>query len=202
MRRAVRVVTALAAVLVTITAASACATGTGAVAQGGTFRFVSPGGQQELFYDPPADRGRIEGVSGDSLLDEGETLALADHDGRVVVLNVWGSWCGPCRTEADDLQLVHERLQEAGDGTVLGIDVRDNRDAAADFKRDRGITYPSIYDPPARSLLPLAGFPRTTVPATIVLDREHRVAAVYLREILAEELWPVVERVAAEPSDG
>lgn len=194
MRRAVVVI--VAAVL---TAATACTTGTGAVAQGGEFRFVSPGGQQEIFYDPPADRGRVEGVAGDSLLDEGTTISLADFRGQVVVLNLWGAWCPPCRSEADDLQLVHERLQQSG-GVVLGVDVRDNRDAAADFVRDRGLTYPSIFDPPGRSLLALDGYPRTTVPSTIVLDREHRVAAVFLREILADDLLPVVERVAAEPA--
>ena len=82
--------------------------------------------------------------------------------------------------------------------TVLGVDVRDDRDAALDFLADRSITYPNIFDRPGRSLLALDGFPRNTVPSTIVLDRRHRVAAVYLRPIVLSELAPVIQRVAAE----
>ena len=82
---------------------------------------------------------------------------------------------------------------------VLGIDVRDDdRSAPQDFMRDTGLTYPSIYDPPGRSLLALKGYPRAAVPSTIVLDKQHRVAAVFLRDLLAEDLIPVVDRLTAE----
>ena len=76
--------------------------------------------------------------------------------------------------------------------------MRDDRAAAADFVRDRGLTYPSIFDPPGRSLAQLGGVPRNVVPLTVVLDREHRVAAVYLRSIRVPELIPLVQRLAAE----
>ncbi|HXV93906.1 MAG TPA: TlpA disulfide reductase family protein, partial [Pseudonocardia sp.] len=84
--------------------------------------------------------------------------------------------------------------------TVLGLAVRDDRQAAADFLRDRGITFDSIFDFPGRTLAALRGYPRNAVPSTIVLDREHRVAAVFLTQIRVPELIPVVERVAAEPA--
>ena len=107
--------------------------------------------------------------------------------------------CGPCRTEAVDLQFVAE--ETAADGvSVLGVDVRDDRSAAADFLRDRGITYDSVFDPPGRTLQVLRGYPRNTVPSTIVLDRQHRVAAVYLTAIRVSELIPLVQRLAAEPT--
>ncbi len=176
-----------------------CAVGQDAVATGTTFTFVAPGGQTRTFYDPPAQRGTVTGLSGESLLEPGATIGLEDFQGQVVVLNVWGAWCGPCREEMSDLQLVHERTLAAG-VTVLGIDVRDDRDAARDFVRDRAITYPSIFDPPGRSLLALRGFPRNTVPSTIVLDRQHRVAAVLLTAVRVSELLPIVQRVAAEPT--
>jgi hypothetical protein len=60
------------------------------------------------------------------------------------------------------------------------------------------VTYPSIFDPPGRSLLALQGYPRNVVPSTIVLDREHRVAAVFLQAIVAGQLLPVLQRLAAE----
>ncbi|OBK25071.1 TlpA disulfide reductase family protein [Mycobacterium asiaticum] len=173
--------------------------GRDAVAQGGTFEFVSPGGKTDIFYDPPESRGRPGALSGPSLLDPARTLSLDDFRGQVVVVNVWGQWCGPCRAEITQLQRVYDATRESG-VSFLGIDVRDNsREAAQDFVTDRHVTFPSIYDPPMRSLIAFGGkYPTTVIPSTLVLDRQHRVAAVFLRELLAEDLQPVVQRVAAE----
>ena len=182
------------AVLATVLTLAGCAGTSGA---DGSFQFVSPGGQTRIFYDPPAERGTVRGLAGESVREPGHTIRLSDFAGQVVVLNIWGSWCGPCRSEADDLQHVADAT--AGQGVqLLGIAVRDDRQAAADFLTDRGLTYPSIFDPPGRSLLALQGYPRSVVPSTIVLDRAHRVAAVFLTELLAADLLPVVQRVAAE----
>ncbi len=180
--------------------AAGCATGKDAVVRGGSFEFVAPGGQSIIFYDPPRTRGTVRGLAGPSLLEPARTISLSDFAGQVVVLNVWGSWCGPCRAEAPDLEQTYQDSKASG-VTLLGIDVRDEHDAAADFVRERSITYPSIFDPPGRSLDALRGFPRNTVPSTIVLDRAHRVAAVYLTRIRVSQLLPVVRRVAAEPAD-
>ena len=116
------------------------------------------------------------------------------------MINVWGQWCGPCRAEISQLQQVYEETRDK-DVAFLGIDVRDNnRDAAVDFVTDRKVTFPSIYDPAMRTMIAFGGkYPTTVIPSTVVLDREHRVAAVFLRELLAEDLRPVVERLAAEP---
>jgi thiol-disulfide isomerase/thioredoxin len=170
-----------------------------AVAQGGTFEFVSPGGKTDIFYDPPESRGRPGPLSGPSLADPARTLSLDDFPGQVVVINVWGQWCGPCRAEITQLQQVYEATRESG-VSFLGIDVRDNsRDAAQDFITDRRVTFPSIYDPPMRTLIAFGGkYPTTVIPSTLVLDRQHRVAAVFLRELLAQDLQPVVQRVASE----
>ena len=91
---------------------------------GGNFAFHSPGGQTEIFYEE-ANRKPLAGFEGESLLDEGQTIALSDFEGEIVVLNAWGQWCAPCRAEVDDLEQVHEHLQEQNSGTVLGINVRD-----------------------------------------------------------------------------
>jgi thiol-disulfide isomerase/thioredoxin len=179
--------------------APGCATGRDAVAQGGTFEFVAPGGQTDITYDPPDSRGRPGPLSGPDLMDPSRTLSLTDFAGQVVVINVWGQWCGPCRAEMPQLQEVYDATRDTG-VAFLGIDVRDNDiDAPRDFITDRGITFPSIYDPAMRTMIAFGGrYPTTVIPSTIVLDREHRVAAVFLRELLAEDLLPVVRRVAAE----
>lgn len=194
-----RAATAVAAVLTTLTLA-ACSSGDGAqnaVAVGGTFQFHSPGGQTEIFY-AEADRAPLQDFSGPSLMQEGEEISLSDYAGDVVVLNAWGQWCAPCRAEVDDLQLAQETLEPLG-GTVLGINVRDyNQTIAQDFKLDNGVTYPSIYDPPFRTAAALGGVPTSVIPTTIILDREHRPAAVFLREVDADDVLDVALPLAKE----
>ena len=176
-----------------------CSTGDDAVAQGGTFEFVAPGGKTDIFYDPPDSRGRPGPISGPELTDPGKTVSLDEFAGKVVVINVWGQWCGPCRSEISELQKVYDATRGLG-AAFLGIDVRDNnRDAALDFVVDRKVTFPSIYDPAMRTMLAFGGrYPTTVIPSTVVLDRQHRVAAVFLRELLAQDLEPLVQRLAAE----
>ena len=115
------------------------------------------------------------------------------------MLNSWGQWCGPCRSESDDLQRVQEKLEKSGKGTVLGINVREtSRQTAQDFVKDNGITYPSIFDPPFKTALALGGLPASVIPTTIVLDKQHRPAHVFLKEVTDKELWDVVEPVMNE----
>lgn len=182
---------------------SGCSTGDDAVAQGGTFEFVAPGGKTEITYDPPESRGSPGPLSGPDLLDPERTLSLEDFTGQVVVINVWGQWCAPCRNEVAELDRVYRETRDSG-VAVLGIDVRDNDiDAPRDFVKDRKVSYPSIYDPAMRTMIAFGGrYPTTVIPSTIVLDRQHRVAAVFLRELLAKDLLPLVRRLAAEPAPG
>ena len=176
-----------------------CSTGSDAVVQGGTFQFISPGGKLVITYDPPSSRGTVGNLQGPDLLDQRSTVQLDSFEGQVVVLNVWGQWCGPCRGEANALESVYTSTRPSG-VQFLGVNVKDpNISAPQDYVRSLGITYPSIWDPSYRSLVALGGsFPTSTTPATLVLDREHRVAAVFLKAITVEDLQPVVERVAAE----
>lgn len=196
--RAVLIAGAVAAALI-----SGCSTGDDAVTHGGTFEFVSPGGKTDIFYDPPESRGKPGPISGPDLMDPARTIGVGDFAGRVVVLNVWGQWCGPCRTEISQLQQVYDETRAEG-VAFLGIDVRDPEpQASRDFISDRGVTYPSIYDPAMRTMIAFGGrYPSSVIPATMVLDRQHRVAAVFLREVLAEDLQPVVARLALESAEG
>jgi thiol-disulfide isomerase/thioredoxin len=189
-----RALCALAAVL----AIAGCSTGKDAVSQGSSFSFVAPGGKVDITYDI-GKRQPAPTLSGEDLMNQGKQISIADFPGKVVVINIWGQWCGPCRAEAPELQKVYDQNKASG-VQVLGIDVRDDdRQAPQDFVRNRSLTYPSIYDPSGRSLLQLSGYPRNIVPSTIVLDKQHRVAAIFLRELLAGDLRPVVQRLSAEP---
>ncbi|MEV0214037.1 TlpA disulfide reductase family protein [Micromonospora sp. NPDC050695] len=130
----------------------------------------------------------------------GELLTGGSYDvdqarGQVVVVNFWGSWCAPCRAEADDLEATYQATKATG-VTFLGINVQDSRDKAKAFEEGR-VTYPSLFDPSSRLALDL-DIPPNTVPATVVLDRDGRVAAVIRAAVKQEGLQPIVERVAAE----
>lgn len=191
---------ALLPVVVTLAGAvalSGCSADSDAVDQSGQYQLVSPDGKTVLTYasnqrQPPLD------LSGESLANPGSQIHLSDFPGKVVVLNIWGSWCAPCRAEAPELQQVYNETK-ASDVQFLGVDVKDpERSDALDFLHDNQIGYPSIYDFSGRSLLALHNVPRSVVPTTIVLDREHRVAAVYLGQLLAGELLPEVRKLAAE----
>ncbi|KRQ18600.1 MULTISPECIES: TlpA disulfide reductase family protein [Mycobacteroides] len=192
------VVVALAALVLLITG---CSTGDDAVARGGQFQFVSPGGKTDIFYDPPEARQAPGSIEGQNLLDPTKTLSLKDFANKVVVINVWGQWCGPCRSEFSALEDVY-RATHAQGVEFLGINVRDNEiTKAQDFVTDRKVPYPSIYDPSMRTLIAFGRkFPTGAIPATLILDRQHRVAAVFLRELLPQDLQPAVERIAKEPA--
>lgn len=169
-----------------------------AVAVGGQFEFVSPGGQQIIDY-APQDRKPVGNVFGSALDDDNKQVSLDDFKDQIVVLNAWGQWCAPCRSESDDLQAVQEQMQEQGIGTVLGINVRDNvRQAPIDFVKDNGITYPSIYDPAFVNAAALGGIPASVIPTTVILDKQHRPAKVFLREIDKTMLMDAVKQIQAE----
>jgi peroxiredoxin len=114
-------------------------------------------------------------ISGPTL--EGGTFDLAEQRGQVVVLNVWGSWCGPCRAEAPQLERAAVALAPKG-VQFVGLNTRDKPEPAKAFIKRFGITFPSLSDPDGRLQL---GFrdtlPPAAIPSTLVIDREGRVAA-------------------------
>ena len=169
-----------------------------AVATGGNFEFITPGGEKVINYEE-SERKPLRTFSGEDVRDRDKTISLEDYEGEIVVLNSWGQWCAPCRSEADDLQEVHSELQKRQIGTVLGINVRDyNPQVSNDFLEDNGLKYPSIYDPPFKTAAALGGVPTSVVPTTIVLDKQHRPATVFLRSITAKDVLDVVDKLEKE----
>jgi thiol-disulfide isomerase/thioredoxin len=122
-----------------------------------------------------ADRGAPFSVEGRTL--DGRSLSLDDLRGKPVVVNVWWSGCPPCRAEQPMLNEVAKEL--GSKARVVGINIRDlSADNAAAYVRSHDVPYPSLYDPSGKALLAFhSGLSPRTVPTTMVLDSEGRVAA-------------------------
>ena len=136
-------------------------------------------------------------VSGETL--GGKPISLDDYRGKTVVVNVWGSWCAPCRSEAPDLVAASKEL--ARDGVAfVGIDSRDlDRAAAQAFVRRFEVPYPSIYDQQGKTLLAFRGtLSPNAIPSTVVIDSQGRVAASIIGETTKATLVGLVRDVMTE----
>ena len=188
-----RRITALAVALLAGAALSGCSNDE--VGSSGDSGFVS--GKGVITRLPVAERRQPGEVAGESI--DGKPLSLDDYRGKTVVVNVWGSWCAPCRSEADDLTAASKEL--AGDDVqFLGINSRDlDRAAAQAFQRRFEVPYPSIYDQRGRTLLAFKGtLSPNSIPSTVVIDDQGRVAASVLGEVTKTTLVGLVEDVMAE----
>lgn len=143
-----------------------------------------------------ADRGAPVEITGDTLT--GDPFAVEELRGDVVVLNVWGSWCAPCRAEAPILAEAAKNFASQG-VCFAGINVRDNEAAALAFEKRYRIPYPSIADFDGRTLLAVNEYvPASAVPVTLVLDRQGRVAARVIGELRQATLTALLDTVLAE----
>ncbi|MCA0329385.1 MAG: TlpA family protein disulfide reductase [Actinobacteria bacterium] len=175
-------------------ALSACSAQTGSVDS--STRYVAGDGSTVLLA--PADRQDAITAGGTTL--DGTTLDLASLRGKVVVVNLWASWCAPCRAEASSLENVYGETRAKGVefvGIVSGG--KDSVENARAFTRKFDVSYPSIYDGDNSVVLAFSGqLPPSAIPTTLVLDREGRVAARALGEVDRSRLLGMIEPVLAE----
>ncbi|MEU2915821.1 TlpA family protein disulfide reductase [Streptomyces massasporeus] len=194
-RRVRRSAVLTASLAATALLVSACGSG-GTSGGGGNTNFVT--GTDGVATAAKGERTPAPDLSGKTIA--GKTLDVADYKGKVVVLNVWGSWCNPCRAEAKYFAKVSKAYADKG-VQFVGINTRDtNLKSAAAFEEDFGISYPSLYDPTGKLML---RFERgtlnpQTVPSTLILDRDGKIAARSLSALSEERLLKMLKPVVAE----
>jgi len=146
-----------------------------------------------------ADRGAAVSLGG-TTVDGKSWSTAADAPGKVVVVNVWGSWCAPCVDETPHLQQVWQSYSTAGKPVAfVGIDIKESAATAAAFLKANSVTYPSLSDSGSggQPMLALQGKAAAT-PSTLVLDRQGRIAARVLGATTVSTLTGLVDDVLAE----
>ncbi len=166
----------------------------GAGNRGSTGGYVS--GNGEITKVAAADRKPAPTLEGKDL--DGEPFTSEAFAGKTLVVNVWGSWCPPCRREAPVLKAVSDEYADKG-VQFIGILVRDDVSSAKAFNRKFGITYPSIDDYSNRNGLGfVSSLPAQAIPTTWIIDAKGRVAVRIVSESLtASTLSALIDDVQA-----
>jgi cytochrome c biogenesis protein CcmG, thiol:disulfide interchange protein DsbE len=149
------------------------------------FGLLSKGEAKVSIGDPVPDRA-LPVLGGEG---QGE---IADYRGRWVLVNLWASWCPPCREEAPALERFHRRQRERL--TVLGVNVQDNSDDALAFLNSYGATYPQLRSVGNERS---EAFGSTGVPENFLVDPQGRLALIWRRPVddrfLAEHVVSIIE---------
>jgi thiol-disulfide isomerase/thioredoxin len=150
--------------------------------------FVS--GNGSISYIKPSDRIAAPALSGMTLSGKNYTYNV----GQVAVVNVWASWCAPCRAEAPTLAALTEKYTDVA---FIGILTRDNPVNAEAFARRFALPYPTLIDDSV-----LIGFrkslPANAIPSTVLIDKRGNVAARISGEVTYSSLAELIEKVSAE----
>ena len=141
----------------------------------------------------PADRKAAPLISGTDL--EGKEISTADWKGKTIVVNLWGSWCPPCRAESPALDAV-ARAMKSKDVEFIGIAVREDAATTLAFDRKHDISYPSISDSGGTQILGFAkSLPSAAIPTTWIIDAKGRVAARIINKTTESTLTGLIEDV-------
>jgi thiol-disulfide isomerase/thioredoxin len=138
------------------------------------------------------ERGAPIEISGTTL--EGFQLSTADMTG-VVVVNAWASWCAPCR---DEWPLFVEIQKTYPEVNLLGLNEADDSKAAADFLSAQDGSWPHISDPNQAIAAKFDVVQGSYLPGTIVLDKQHRIAAKFVGPVNESDLSRIIEKLLAE----
>lgn len=181
----------MAAVAVAALLSAACA-GNATSSTGDVTRTAESPGVSRIAI---SDRQPAPPLSGTTL--KGSRFALDDVAGNVVVLNVWASWCAPCRDESPVLAGL-ERQMAGRNVRFVGIDETDTTSSAIRFVASTGATYPQLVDSDGNLLGQLRLLPQKGIPSTLILDRHGRMAARVIGPVTGGEIQALVGELLHE----
>jgi len=136
--------------------------------------------------------GRLPDVEVQTLRD-GEAFRLDELEGPAVV-NLWATWCAPCKRELPEFEAVHRSL--AGEVTFVGVNIGDDGDEAADYLDDLGITYDQYLDFDSELT---AALKTATLPVTLIIDTDEQIALRHIGPLDQDELIEAIERERTAP---
>lgn len=155
--------------------------------------FVSGNGNSTYFK--AGSRLVAPAISGSTL--SGARFSLSSYRGKVVVINFWGAWCAPCRSEAPTLAVLSEQYQPKG-VQFVGVDIRDSPASAQAFMQNFGISYPSLNDQGDEIALAFRGtVPPAAIPSTLVIDRNGHIAGRVIGQANYASLGNILAKVTA-----
>jgi thiol-disulfide isomerase/thioredoxin len=176
----------------------------GSVSLAGCSTSVSGGGGNTGFVDEgvgvtaiaASQRVAAPKLAGTTL--DGQKFSLDQDTGNVVVINVWGSWCAPCREETAALEETYQKYQARG-VKFLGINTRDITSAAVAFDRSMNVTYPSLQDPDETLLLQFKSMlPAADIPSSVIVDRDGKVAVRIIGAVTEPQLAQQLDAVLSK----
>ncbi len=177
---------------------TSCTGGSNAVVQtnGAQYRYVGATKSGTLI---PIGKRKVAGNVTAGLLDGKGDFSLSAQRGKVVVLNFWATWCPPCQVETPQFDALYRQLKNPA-MEFVGVTVKDvNKSSVQSFVQDNDITYPVVYDQPGKTAVQLGKLPLVGLPDTVVVDKQGRVAAVYVGPLTPGDLKPILAALAKEP---